>query len=410
MLASGTAASHAIAMAFSPVITRLYGPEAYGLQGVFFNVVALLAVVAALGYPIAIVLPEEDSSAVALIKLCLGGATAVAAAIGLVLWTAGDSFLRLLNAAAIAPFKYLIPAAAFSAVIVNVISHWLIRKKSFNISARYAVMTTLMTSAVKTAGGFLHPSALVLITTNAAGSLIGALLTWAQWRRDNPTQPKPVEEAIAPSLWELARTYKDFPLLRTPTTLINALAQSLPLILLAAYFGPAAAGQYSLGMTILGVPGELIGSSVTAVFYPRINDAVRNAEDARSLILRATKAMFLMGALPCVLIVAAGPLLFEFVFGSGWHRAGLYAQWLAPWLLLKYISKPASSSIPALGLQKEQLAFEMCSTATKVFGLWLGFSVFKSDVAAVAFFSAFGVAGYLWLIAWILRKSRSARN
>ena len=32
-VASGTAASQAIVMAFSPLITRIYGPEAFGLQG-----------------------------------------------------------------------------------------------------------------------------------------------------------------------------------------------------------------------------------------------------------------------------------------------------------------------------------------------------------------------------------------
>ncbi len=56
-VAMGTALSQAIAMAFSPLITRLYGPEAFGLQSVFVTVVGLVSTVAALGYPTAIVLP-----------------------------------------------------------------------------------------------------------------------------------------------------------------------------------------------------------------------------------------------------------------------------------------------------------------------------------------------------------------
>jgi len=35
VVAFGTAGAQAITMAFSPVITRLYGPEAFGLLGVF---------------------------------------------------------------------------------------------------------------------------------------------------------------------------------------------------------------------------------------------------------------------------------------------------------------------------------------------------------------------------------------
>ncbi len=62
-VASGSAASQAIVMAFSPLITRLYGPEAFGLQGVFTSVAGLLIVVAAMGYPTAIVLPRHDADA-----------------------------------------------------------------------------------------------------------------------------------------------------------------------------------------------------------------------------------------------------------------------------------------------------------------------------------------------------------
>lgn len=60
-VATGTAAAQAISMAFAPLITRFHGPEAFGLQSLFLSIVALLATLAALSYPIAIVLPRSDS-------------------------------------------------------------------------------------------------------------------------------------------------------------------------------------------------------------------------------------------------------------------------------------------------------------------------------------------------------------
>ena len=65
-VATGTAGAQAISIAFSPIITRLYGPDSFGLLGVFMALVAVLAPLAALTYPIAIVLPKEDSDARAL--------------------------------------------------------------------------------------------------------------------------------------------------------------------------------------------------------------------------------------------------------------------------------------------------------------------------------------------------------
>lgn len=49
-LAAGTAAAQAIAMVFSPIITRLYGPEAFGLLAIFTSVVGLLSAGVALSY------------------------------------------------------------------------------------------------------------------------------------------------------------------------------------------------------------------------------------------------------------------------------------------------------------------------------------------------------------------------
>src|SRR5699024_264533 len=71
VLASGTAAAQMISMLLSPVITRLYGPEAYGLMGTFMAIITIMGPIAALTYPIAIVLPKKDSDARGLIKLSL---------------------------------------------------------------------------------------------------------------------------------------------------------------------------------------------------------------------------------------------------------------------------------------------------------------------------------------------------
>ncbi|HAQ72765.1 MAG TPA: polysaccharide biosynthesis protein, partial [Pseudomonas sp.] len=65
---SGTAGAQAITMAFMPVITRIYGPEAYGVLGTFLSVTLMLVPIAALTYPIAIVLPKRDGDARGLVR------------------------------------------------------------------------------------------------------------------------------------------------------------------------------------------------------------------------------------------------------------------------------------------------------------------------------------------------------
>ena len=404
-VAAGTAAAQAIAMAFSPLITRLYGPEAFGLQGVFISVVNLFSVIAALGYPIAIVLPKLDADALTLARMSIFIGAGIALLTTLILYFIGTDLLALLNSEAIVPFLYLIPVAMFIAVLGNVLGQWLIRKKAFALTAKYGVFTTLLLSVIKASLGFLYPTALILIVTNTLGSLVGAAMTYLGWRKQATKHPAVQAVQPAATMRQLARQYRDFPLLRTPQNLINAFSQSLPVLLLAGYFGPSAAGQYAIAIAVLGMPAGLIGGSVMAVFYPRISEAIQNGENARSLIIKATVGMAATGALPFLVVIIAGPFLFEFIFGEQWQTAGVYAQWLSVWLFLQYVNKPAVSAVPALRLQGGLLIYELFSTGTKVFALWLGFIIFENDVAAIAVFSIFGVIAYTWLILWVVQRS-----
>lgn len=404
-VASGTAASQAITMAFAPLITRLYGPEAFGLQGIFMSVLSLLAVIAALGYPIAIVLPKLDADAIGLVRLSILIGGCMTTLTTLTIYLLGADLLRLLNAEAIAAFIYLIPVAMFFGVLGSVLGQWLIRKKAFALSAKYGVFTTLMISTAKAALGILHPTAMILIVTNTVGICVGTAITYAGWRKEAAKQTATQVKQQAATLRQLARQHVDFPLLRTPQNLINAFSQSLPVLLLAGYFGASASGQYAIALAVLGMPASLVGSSIMAVFYPRINEAIQNGENARALIVKATAGMAAMGALPFLAVTFAGPFLFEFTFGTEWRTAGVYAQWLSLWLFLQHVNKPAVSAIPALRLQGGLLVYELFSTGAKFLALWLGFMIFKHDVTAIALFSVSGVIAYIWLIIWVVQRS-----
>jgi O-antigen/teichoic acid export membrane protein len=115
--------------------------------------------------------------------------------------------------------------------------------------------------------------------------------------------------------------------------------------------------------------------------------------------------MMAIAALPFLVIVLIGPTLFSFVFGLGWETAGTYAQWLAPWLFLQFINKPAVAAIPPLRLQGGLLVYELFSTGAKVAAMFVGLRMFNDAVLGIALFSASGVVAYVWLIGWVVRRS-----
>src|SRR5690554_1466226 len=97
IVATGTAGAQAITMAFAPVITRLYGPEAFGLLGTFMAILGVLTPIAALTYPIAIVLPKSDTDAKNVAKLSAILALLIAVTTSVLLLAAGDWITKALS-------------------------------------------------------------------------------------------------------------------------------------------------------------------------------------------------------------------------------------------------------------------------------------------------------------------------
>jgi len=402
VVASGAAGAQAITMAFAPLITRIYGPEAFGLLGTFMAIVAVAVPVAALAYPIAIVLPRDDRDALGLVRLSviLSFAVALLAAAGL--WAGGDWLTATLGAESVAGFLFLVPLAMLFAAWMQIAQQWLIRKKEFGVVARSAVAHSLILNTAKSGIGWLHPVGVVLIVLATLGQALhaGLLFTGALRRYQGITAER--DEGPGTPLKELAHRHRDFPLYRAPQNAIYALSQALPILLLAALFGPAAAGFYALAKLVMGPPALLLGKAVSDVFYPKITEATHEGRDVGPMLLKATGILAIVGLAPVVVVVVLGPSLFVFVFGSDWVVSGDYARWLALFYLFNLINRPCFSVIPVFGAQRGFLLYEVLTLIFKALALVAGYKLFDSDIWAVALFSLAGVVSYSLVTLWVI--------
>lgn len=409
VVASGAAGAQAITIAFAPVITRIYGPEAFGLLGTFMAIVAVATPLAAMAYPIAIVLPKDDCDAVGLIRLSIYVSFFMALSVAAVLWVGGDWLSAMLGAQSVAGFLFLIPVAMLFSAWLQVANQWLIRKREFAVIARITVAQSLIVNTAKAGIGWLNPAGAVLIVVAALGSALHAAMLFIGAKH----RYRPVAQVGEPSkplaLKTLARQHWDFPLYRAPQNFINAASQSLPILMLAVFFGPASAGFYALGKMVMGMPSGLVGKAVADVFYPKITEAAHKGENLARQIVQATVVLFAIGIVPFGLVMAFGPTLFGFVFGAQWLVAGEYARWLALFFLFNFINKPAVATVPVLGLQRGLLVYEVFSTGSKVAALAMGFYWFNSDVVAIALFSIFGVFTYIAMMMWIVWNASRRR-
>lgn len=412
---SGAAGAQALTLAFMPVITRIYGPEAYGVLGTFLSVTLMLIPVAALTYPIAIVLPRRDGDARGLVRLSLLIALGMAALVALLLYLFGDALTTRLQIQILQPYLLLVPLVMFSGAALEICQQWLFRTQRFRITASVAVGHSLLFNSIRTLAGLVQSSALVLVCSTALqhalhAAMLGLAMLRAKPHIDNHDgdQSKQSGEGVEqePGLLALARRHSDFPMFRAPVMLINAVSQQLPTLVLAVYFGPAAAGFFALCRQAMSMPTNLIGKSVADVYYPRISRAIHDGEPVAAMLIKATAALALVGLVPFSLVVAFGPWLFALVFGEQWQVAGEFARWLALAEYLVFVSRPCVVAVPALSLQRRFLVFEIFSTSLRVLALFGGAVLIGDALATVQAFAAAGVVIYLTLMVMVIFQAR----
>lgn len=402
IMVSGTAAAQVIAMLLSPVITRLYGPENYGIMGTFVSMIGIFVPVAALTYPIAIVLPEDDRDARGIAHLSVFVTLAMTVLSAFIFIIFREPVIEVFNIEEIGSYLFLIPVAIFFGGLLQVMEQWLIRTKQFQVSARTSVVQALLVHGGKAGFGFIYPHALVLVLFSTVQDGLRSFLMYRLSRRAG----KPLTFNLLqyrPALKKLAKKHYDFPVFRAPQVFLNAVSQSIPVLMLTSLFSPAAAGFYSIGRTVLNVPSALIGKSVGDVFYPRISEAANCGEPLTRLVRKATLSLAFVGLVPYGLVILFGPWLFAFVFGSEWTLAGEYARWLSLWILFAFMNQPSVRALPVLHAQSFHLVFTIFQLAIRILALAAGYFLFKSDLTAVALYGITGAMLNLLLIVITLR-------
>lgn len=411
VVASGTFLAQGVNLAFTPVLTRLFDPAAFGAQSAFLATTAIIAVGAGLSYPLAIVLADDDHSARQLAWISVGIGATTSAIVFLAFALSYDLLVYATGLSAISGLLLFLPAGILLSVVIAVLEQWTIREKLFAARAKIAVIAALAIGIARVAAGLASPTGSSLVIASVLGFLVNALLlAWAAkatWKNFAHNRP------VAEDMRQLAARFKDFPYFRAPEQILNALAQGMPILLLAALFGTAQSGLYALAVAVIGVPVTLIGKSVSDVLYPHFSEAAREGDNLAGMILKATVWLFLLGLPVYALVALIGPQAFGLLFGSEWIGAGEYARWLAPWYLMVLANRASVTALPVIGAQRILLKYTMLLIALRLIAFYVGYAAFGSALASVVLFSMVGLvlnAALIGITFAVCSRSNSVRK
>lgn len=399
-VAGGNSIAQIIVLLASPIITRIYSPETFGIQGVFLAAVSLLAPIAALRYPMAIVIAENELEVRKITILSLVSATLVSTLLLLVLLFFRPQMSDLLGLDEIGLLVFFLPLALLMTAFQEISNYSASRDQRFKSISTVSAVQSFGVNSARILGGTVSPSASMLVSISSiAPGVYAAMLSGRQIAKSKIKNWKLAEGA---HLKQTAKRYREFPFLRTPTDFLNAASQTAPVLLLSFFFSPVVAGLYTLTRSTMTLPSNIIGNAIGTVFYSHFAEKHRNSEP---LIRSATgSTMGLLVGPGCILVIIAyfGPEIFEVFFGKEWKEAGLYASWLSIATAASLANVPAVRLAPVINQQGVLLILNVFLFITRAGAILIVGLNDGSALFAVISYSITSAIGSLTLIVVML--------
>lgn len=404
-LVSGTVLGQLVVVAASPILTRLYTPEDFGVLGAFAAVLGILGVVSGLRYELAIPLPKTIGSAANLLVLTLVCVIATSLVLLVFVFAFRSQIPLWLNSPAIANYVYLMPLGVLLTGIYQAFNYWAIRRKNFSTIARTSLQQGAGSAGSQVVLGLLNSGSLGLLGGQIIGQSAGimALVTGA-YRNDK----KQIRRVRWSRIAQMARRYSRFPKFTTWQALLNVSSAMLPLILFATLLSPAIAGLYMLAHRTLSLPLSLIGRSIGQVFHSKAAEAYHQGT-LDQLTLNTFRRLLQIGLGPLIFIGVLAPDIFTFVFGTDWKQAGIYAQWMVPWLTIQFVVSPLSVVSGVTGHQFGELVSQLCFVIIRIGALLVG-ALYTETNKAIEWFAISGLIVYSGFFLWTVNLLKLRAN
>ena len=330
---TGTTIAQAIPIAISPILTRIYTPEDFGVFSLFVAIVGFIAVIASGRYEQAIMLPKYDKYAIniftlSLILICL---TSIFSFI--IIFIFKQEILHLLNNDLLGKWLYFIPITVFFVALFNLLTNYNNRTKEYKDIAKATVIKSIVLATAQILIGFLKNGVTGLIV----GQVLAQIFANIKLAK-NVIKDKTILATISfKNMFTLSKKHINFPKYNMPHALLGNISSNLPIYIFTPFFGSAVVGKYSLALMIVLTPLSIIATSTAKVYNQKLAELYNKKEDVYVFTFHIIKSLLKKILLPFIIFIVFAPQIFEIVFGIQWIDSGKYIQILSVYILLNLI-------------------------------------------------------------------------
>lgn len=397
-LVSGTTSAQLLGILGAFFTTRFFAPSAFGVAALFGSITGVAIMIACMRYELSIVLPAEDDEAANAVGVSFAFLVLSTALFAGLVWAGGGLLSHLLKAPELHRSLWLVPASVFFGGLSAILNRWNSRKKQFMRLTLAQIVCAVCTLGAQVTFGFMgRVTGGYLIGAAVLGAAVStsmlALLTWREHSR------LLLDAVRAHRVLAALKRYRRFPKYGAANALLDAISWQLPVWFLSVAFYTAVVGQYALGVKLLHMPMNLVGTNVAIVFFQRAARA--RHEGTLSEVVESTfRSLVTLSLLPCLTLSLVGKDVFVVFFGARWAQAGVYAQVISLWLCVWFAAGPLSMALDVLEQQALRLRLSVLNVVTRVAALLVG--LLTRDplkmVASFVFCAILVYGYYCWVI------------
>lgn len=402
-LITGTTIAQVIPLIVTPVLTRIYSPEDFGLFALYMSIIAILGVLATGRYELAIMLPEKDEDALNIVYISLIITLFVSSIILIIIAIFNSEIANILGNSLISTWLYIIPISVLFIGINQTLNYWNNRNKLYYNLGNSRITQSLSASC------FQYLAGINLLVKNGGliiGYIIGQfmailylLLLFIRYRRSTNIC---INRTTLTT--QLVR-YKDYPIKNIPGAFIDALASWMPVFLLGFLYSPASAGIYLLTIKVINLPMTFIGAAFSQVYYRKATE-LSKIGSLYQFVLKTSIILSIIITLPMITIMIWGPELFTFVFDKKWLDAGKFSQLLAPMTIISFVYSCQSTLLMVANKLNYQILFFSILIISQTIAFVSGYYFFHSYFVSIFLFSLTGSLLYAYSVFWISKTSK----
>ena len=389
ILMTGTTVAQAIPIAISPILTRIYTPEDFGIFALFFAIISIFGSIANGRYELAIMLPQKDEDAINIFALGFIITVLLSLFLLLIILIFHNNIVNYLDNEKIGIWLYFVPFAVFFVGLFNILNYYNTRKKEYKSLANAKVIKSIILAVTQLSIGFIKQGAMGLITGQILSQIFANMRLFKNIIKNKTLLSHISKENII----KQAKRYKDFPKFSLWGIFANTLSIQFTNILISSFYSVATLGFYSLVQKILGMPSALIGGSIGQVFFQEASESKQKYGEASSIFKRTVKKLFFIGTIAFGLLYFIVEDLFAFVFSEEWRIAGIYAQIVIPFFFIRFVSASVSTIYDIF----DGLKIELIWQVFLMIGIIIILYIFKDSEfkTFLTYMTFYGMAMYL---------------